>query len=77
MNNIQGVRLHCKSHQKSFKCQDLLTGWHLELLGGPSEKRHPVHYIHCTLYIEQTPFIYVFGINHVTTYESEGGPREK
>ena len=24
------VRLHSKSHQKSSKCQNLLTGWHLE-----------------------------------------------
>ena len=26
------VRLHSKSHQKSSKCQNLLTGWHLETL---------------------------------------------
>ena len=30
------VRLHCKSHQKSSKCQNLFTGWHLEFLGGTS-----------------------------------------
>ena len=42
LQNIQGafltvptqkflsVRLHSKSHQKSSKCQNLLTGWHLE-----------------------------------------------
>ena len=31
-------RLDSKSHQKSSKCQNLLTGWHLELLGGPQLK---------------------------------------
>ena len=34
------VRLHSKSHQKSSKCQNLLTGWHLL---GPVKK--------CTLYL--------------------------
>ena len=34
------VRLHSKSHQKSSKCQNLPTGWHLL---GPVKK--------CTLYI--------------------------
>jgi len=27
---LTGIRLHSKSHQKSSKCQNLLTGWHLE-----------------------------------------------
>ena len=27
---VLSVRLHSKSHQKSSKCQNLLTGWHLE-----------------------------------------------
>ena len=31
---VLSVRLHSKSHQKSSKCQNLLTGWHLEFLGG-------------------------------------------
>ena len=33
---VLSVRLHSKSHQKSSKCQNLLTGWHLEFLGGGS-----------------------------------------
>ena len=28
---VQSIRLHSKSHQKSSKCQNLLTDWHLEL----------------------------------------------
>ena len=28
------VGLHSKSHKKSFKCQNLLNGWHLDFLGG-------------------------------------------
>ena len=35
------VRLHSKSHQKSFKCQNLFTNWHLELLGGGQLKKTP------------------------------------
>ena len=31
---VLSIRLHSKSHQKSSKCQNLITGWHLELLGG-------------------------------------------
>ena len=30
-SNEKSVRLHSKSHQK---VQNLLTGWHLEVLGG-------------------------------------------
>ena len=42
---VLSVRLHSKSHQKSSKCQNLLTGWHLEFLGGTSEKKnHPVDF---------------------------------
>merc|ERR1712105_134807 len=38
---VLSVRLHSKSHQKSSKCQNLLTGWHLELLGGGELKKTP------------------------------------
>ena len=31
---VLNIRSHSKSHQKSSKCQNLLTSWHLELLGG-------------------------------------------
>ena len=39
---VLSIRLHSKSHQKSSKCQNLLTSWHLELFGGTSQKTHPV-----------------------------------
>ena len=39
---VLSVRLHSKSYQKSSKCQNLLTGWHLELLGGDQLKKHPL-----------------------------------
>ena len=41
---VLSVRLHSKSHQKSSKCQDLLTGWHLELLGGHQLKKTPCNF---------------------------------
>ena len=36
------VRLNSKSHQKSSKCQNLLTDWHLELFGRNQLKNTPV-----------------------------------
>ena len=39
---VLSVRLHSKSQQKSSKCQNLLTSWHLEFLGGYQLKKHPV-----------------------------------
>ena len=38
---VLSVGLHSKSHQKSSKCQNLLTGWHLEFLGGYQWKKSP------------------------------------
>ena len=35
---VLSVRLHSKSHQKKYNYKYLLTGWHLEILGGV----HPV-----------------------------------
>ena len=40
---VLSVRLHSKSHQKSSKCQNLLTGWHLELLGGGRVKKNTLY----------------------------------
>ena len=31
---VLSVGLPSKSHQKSSKCQNFLTGWHIEFLGG-------------------------------------------
>ena len=36
---VPSVRLHSKSHQTNSKCQNLLTGWHLEILGGDQLKK--------------------------------------
>ena len=35
---VLSVRLHSESHQKISKCQNLLTSWHLEILGGGAVK---------------------------------------
>ena len=40
---VLSVRLQSKSYQKSSKCQNLLTGWHVGFLGGHQfKKKHPV-----------------------------------
>ena len=41
---VLSVRLHSKSHPKSSKCQNLLTGWHLKFLGGYQWKKPPCIY---------------------------------
>ena len=41
---VLSVRLHSKSHPKSSKCQNLLTGWHLEFLGGYQWKKPPCRF---------------------------------
>ena len=38
---VLSIRLHSKSHQKSSKCQNLLTDWHLELFGRDQLKETP------------------------------------
>ena len=42
---VLSVRLQSKSYQKSSKCQNLLTGWHLGFLGGHQLKKTP-----CTIF---------------------------
>ena len=49
---VLSVRLYSKSHQKSSKCQNLLTGCHLGFLGGNSYKS--------TLYVARFFFSTVF-----------------
>ena len=42
VQKVLSIRLHSKSHQKSSKCQNLLTGWHfLELFGRNQLKNNP------------------------------------
>ena len=38
---VLSIRLHSKSHQKSFKCQSLLTDWYVELIGWNHLKKAP------------------------------------
>ena len=52
---VLSTRLHKKSHQKSSKCQNLLTGW--QFLGGHQLKRTP--YIIC-LNFKRRCFIHIF-----------------
>ena len=42
---VLSVRLHSKSHQKSSKCQNLLTEWHLELFGRNQLKKRFFFYL--------------------------------
>ena len=38
---VLNIRLHSKSHQKSSKCQNLITDWHLEVFGLDQLKKAP------------------------------------
>ena len=38
---VLSVSLQSKSYQKSSKCQNLLTGWHLGFFGGHQLKKTP------------------------------------
>ena len=47
---VLSVRLHSKSHHKSPKCQNFLTGWYLEFFGG-----------HQFWYFNFFPYLWILG----------------
>ena len=59
---LKSVRLQSKSYQKSFKCQNLLTGWHLGFVGAHFSLKTTPNYKNLPLFTENyPPFIENFG----------------